>query len=320
MPPNVNGNVGNRMQNYGMTAMRNSSYVNRELNLSAQGWVGGLVSIANDMGFNRMNAEYGPDGKAIKTMDAWFGRVIRGGQGYSAPIFQAVTENGKVVNKVAYTAVDSAEKAAEMWSKHIKEAVNKTEGIEKMMARGRAFIHGYTGAPTSGVNKLLAATGGASKLIAPGFMLFGAAGDFKEGYRQGGVMGGAASAVGGIIKTKAMMEIGRAALMNPLVGGIGALTIGGTIYSAHKIFSVTNEGSNYLKMGRMEGISWNRGSTPGMGGGMAATIRGRALAAMENSRFNAMRSLGNESYMITAPRSRYANSTTIMSQAPMLSY
>lgn len=321
MPPNTQGNIRSSLRNFGVTGMQNSSFVNRELTLTSQGWLGNLVSVANDFGLNRMVSEYGPDGKSTaKTIDSFFGRVIRGGQGYAVPTFQAVKENGKVINKVVWSTVDSLDNAAQAWSNHIKEAAQKTEGFDRYVAKARLKIHGLTGAPTSGVNKALAAAGGASKLFGPGLMLFGAVGDFKEGYREGGVVGGAVGAGMGIVKTKAMMEFGRAMLMNPLAGSIGALTIGGTIYSAHKMFSVSNQNANYIRMGRMQGLSFNSGNTPGMSGAMSSTIRGRALSAMENSRFNAMRSLGNESYMISAPRSRYANSTMISSQTPMLSY
>ena len=70
----------------------------------------------------------------------------------------------------------------------------------------------------------------------------------------------------------------------------------------------------------MQGLSWSRGATPGMDSQQANTIRQRSLMAMQNSRFNAMRAMGNESYMMSAPRSRYANSTAITGQTPMLSY
>jgi hypothetical protein len=111
-----------------------------------------------------------------------------------------------------------------------------------------------------------------------------------------------------------------ATLAHPLLMLGGASLMMASYKVGHGIFDVRTRGNNYLKMGRAGGLSWNTGSTPGMDSQVASTMRGRALMSMENSRFNAMKSLGNESYMMTSPSARYANSTQLGSQQPMLAY
>jgi hypothetical protein len=57
-----------------------------------------------------------------------------------------------------------------------------------------------------------------------------------------------------------------------------------------------------------------------MSSSIGASVRQRAINAMENSRFNAMKAIGNESYMMSAPKARYSGSTAIYGTSSMLSY
>jgi hypothetical protein len=109
-------------------------------------------------------------------------------------------------------------------------------------------------------------------------------------------------------------------LLNP-VAGLALASAGGVLaYTAFKVFDVRNKGVQYLRSGRMGKVSWATGNTPGMSSSIGATHRQRAMNSMNSSRFNAMKAIGNESYMMNTPKSRYSNSTAMNNTAPMLSY
>jgi len=176
------------------------------------------------------------------------------------------------------------------------------------------------GGADSRVNQTIARLGGMGTIFPVAMMGMTAVSDFREGYRHGGIAGGLAGAAKGIATGWVVNKLLATALLNPVAAVVTGAALAATAYTAHKIFDVRNQGSNFLRQGRMQGMSWAKGPTAGMNGAMTNTIRQRGLSAMESSRFNAMRAMGNESYMISAPKSRYANSTAIHNVSPMLSY
>ena len=162
--------------------------------------------------------------------------------------------------------------------------------------------------------------GGLGSMIAPTMMGIGAISDFKEGYREGGLGRGAINTASGIIGGMVQNKVIASALLNPMAGLALASTGGVLAYTAFKVFDVRNKGAQYLRSGRMGKVSWASGNTPGMSSSIGATHRQRAMSSMNNSRFNAMKAIGNESYMMNTPKSRYSNSTAMNNTAPMLSY
>jgi len=294
--------------------LKNSSFVDRELRLTTRGIIGGLGSIANDFGMNRRITGYGAGGKPVYGVDSFFGSVTRGGNGYIHPLLDSP-------GKVKFGVSATLEEATAKWGQHIRDTAKNETGFMKLLTGTRAKLYeGIGGGDKGKLNQFLARAGGAGTLIAPTLTGVGAMMDFREGYRDGGVIGGAVGAATGYAKMAITNKIIAGALTNPVAGLVGAAALAGTMYSAYKIFDVRNQGNNYLKMGRMQGLSWSRGATPGMDSQQSNTIRQRSLMAMQNSRFNAMKAMGSESYMMSAPRSRYSNSTALVGQAPMLSY
>ena len=281
------------------------------MHLSSQGLIGGLASVANDFGLNRRIASYA-DKKASTYIDSWFGKSLSG-SGYVHPVEEA----GKVIWKSANT-LDAAERA---WSQHIATTAQNSTGIMGALTKSRSFIHGtILGGQGSMANKALTALGGAGTTIAPlmtaGFII----NDARNGYREGGVLGAAGGAATGYLQAALINKVISGVLLNPVAGLVGGGLLAATMYTSHKIFDVRNKGVEYLRMGRMQGLTWEKGPSPGMSGANIASMRQRSLNAMENSRFNAMKAIGNESYMMSAPKARYSNSTAINSIAPMLSY
>lgn len=283
-----------------------------ELNLTRQGFVGGLVSSANDFGLNRRLEAVAPGagGASEQAIDTFFGRVIgakgAGGSKYFHPVFEA---GGKEVrNRVA----DTLEDAVQGWEEYYANPANKGFGVNM----GRRLFNMFG----EGGKRFYTRVGGYSTLIAPVLMARSVLGNIREGYNEGGVPGALIGGFKGVAEGIVTNKIIGYALRHPIIGlGSAALMYGAYKYS-YGVFDVRTRGANYLRMGRTAGLSWANGGTPGMDSQMASTIRGRALMAMENSRFNAMKTLGGESYMMSSPKTRYANSTAIYNTAPMLSY
>jgi hypothetical protein len=292
----------------------NSSFIERELDLTTRGFVAGIGSIANDLGLNRRISAYGADGTPSSFIDTFFGTTIRGGSGYAHPLMDEA-------GRVAWTTASDINAATAGWGRHIEESFQKSTGIMKHLTGARrALYNGIGGGADGSINKMLTRLGGAGTLVAPVLMGVTAISDFRQGYKKGGVFGGVASAGKGIVAGWITNKIVAAALLNPVTSLVAGGAIAAAAYATYKIFDVRNQGNNYLRQRQMQGPSWKTGPSAGMNSAMGNTIRQRSMHAMENSRFNAMRSMGNESYMITAPKSRYANSTSIHSTAPMLSY
>jgi hypothetical protein len=282
----------------------------RELKLTRQGLVGGLISSANDFGLHSRVLDTAA-GTAEQHINTYFGRVIgtAGGDGparYFHPVFEAGAKETR--NAV----VDSVDDAVKGWERYYSDPANKGA----MSSIGRRAFETFG----EGGKKFYARVGGYSNLIAPAITLNAAFRSAREGYHEGGVLGGLVGGVKGVGEGIVHNKIMGYALRHPILGATSAALMYGAYKFTYGMFDVRTRGSNYLKMGRTTGLSWANGGTPGMDSQMASTIRGRALMSMENSRFNAMKTLGSESYMMNTPRARYANSTAIHNTAPMLSY
>jgi len=290
----------------------NSGFVQEELDLTTRGFFAGIGSVINDFGFNRRTGSFDTSGKPDSFIDSLFGKALKQ-DGYVHPVFRAEEATWRVASNL-----DDAYKG---WKDFVKTSYDNSSGITKLFQGVR--YHGFKILDSVGdgwLNKQLVKAGGFSTIIAPALMAHGALGDFKEGYRRGGLIGGAFKTVTGLISGLVQNKVIAGILLNPATGLLGAGITAAAGYTAFKIFDVRNKGAEYIRSGRMGGLSWNRGPTPGMSGSMAATARQRGLNAMNNSRFNAMKAMGNESYMMNAPKSRYANSTAIHGITPVLSY
>ena len=300
----VNRNRGSRIYN--------SSFVQNELDLTTRGFFAGIGSVINDFGFNRRTGSFDTSGAPDSFIDSLFGKALKQ-DGYVHPVFRAEEATWKIANNL--------QDAYQGWKDYINTSYQNSSGIGKLFQGVR--YHGFKILDSVGdgwLNKQLVKAGGFSTVIAPALMAHGALGDFKEGYRRGGLIGGALKTVTGLISGLVQNKVIAGILLNPMTGLLGAGITAAAGYAAFKIFDVRNEGANYIRSGRMGGLSWNRGPTPGMSGSMAATARQRALNSMNNSKFNAMKAMGNESYMMNVPKSRYANSTGIHGITPVLSY
>jgi hypothetical protein len=300
----VNRNRGSRIYN--------SAFVQEELDLTTRGFFAGIGSVINDFGFNRRTGSFDTSGKPDSFIDSLFGKALKQ-DGYVHPVFRKEEAYWRIA-----TNLDDAYQG---WKSYINASYQNSSGLSKLFQGVR--YHSFKALDSVGggwLNKQLVKAGGFSTLIAPALMAQGGLSDFKEGYRRGGLVGGAFKTVTGLVSGLVQNKVIAGILLNPGTGLLGAGITAAAGYTAFKIFDVRNKGADYIRSGRMGGLSWNRGPTPGMSGSMAATARQRALNSMENSKFNAMKAMGNESYMMNAPRSRYANSTAIHGITPVLSY
>jgi len=300
----INRNTGSRIYN--------SGFIQGELDLTTRGFFAGIGSVINDFGLNRRISGFDQSGKASGFLDSFFGKAL-GSTGYVHPVYRAEEAFWQVANNL--------DDAYQGWKNYISTSASRSSGIAK-------FFHGarYSGfklldsVGDGWLNKQLVKMGGLSTMIAPALMGYGAIGDFKSGYRTGGVLGGIGNTALGITTGLVQNKVIAGALLNPAIGLTGGAVAAAAGYTAFKVFDVRNKGAQYMRSGRMGGISWNRGPTPGMSSSMGASVRQRAINAMENSRFSAMKAIGNESYMMSAPKARYSSSTAIYGTSSMLSY
>jgi hypothetical protein len=290
----------------------NVDVVDRQLDLTTRGIAGTVSSVINDYGLNRRALEGGGH------VDTLFGKGIRvagrrvswASAEYAAPVFNAAEKEAK------WAMFKTAEEAAESWADEIEGRAAQGGTVNKI----RHGFYKALGGRGSEANKMMTKVGGFGTVLPVAFNAIGVAVGASQGYREGGVGGAMLGGAKGLVTNAVHGQMIGAALSHPLLMLGGASLMMASYKVGHGIFDVRTRGNNYLKMGRSGGLSWNTGSTPGMDSQVASTMRGRALMSMENSRFNAMKSLGNESYMMTAPSARYGNSTQIGSQQPMLAY
>jgi hypothetical protein len=300
----INRNTGSRIYN--------NRFIQGELDLTTRGFFAGIGSVINDFGLNRRIGGFDPSGKPSSFLDSFFGKAL-GTSGYVHPVYRADEAFWQVANNL--------DDAYQGWKNYITTSHSRSTGIAKFFHGAR--YHGFKLLDSVGdgwLNKQLVKAGGLSTMIAPALMGYGAIGDFKSGYRQSGVLGGIGNTALGIATGLVQNKVIAGALLNPTIGLTGGAVAAAAGYTAFKVFDVRNKGADYIRSGRMGGISWNRGPTPGMSSSIGASVRQRAINAMENSRFNAMKAIGNESYMMSAPKARYSGSTAIYGTSSMLSY
>ncbi len=294
-----------------------------ELELTTQGLAGGLSSTINDFGHNRLVSADSTPGNT-KYFNAWMGRAKQGAdEGYTSPVFRGKDmEAAWRIN----TGKNALNESMEGWDSYINQTADAGGWFA---ARRKQVWNALKGGEVNGTrsfgagNKFLAAAGGMGAMLAPGIAAISALSDAREGYRQGGFTGALTGMVGGYVKGAILGKTIGFALRNPILGLAGAAGLSAAAYGSYKVFDAANQGNSYLRAKRVQrtmGSSWARGPSPAMTGSTAMTMRQRSLMAMENSKFNTMKTLGSESYMINAPRSRYANSTSIGNHTPMLSY
>ena len=305
------GGQVNATRNRG-SSIYNNAFIQGELDLTTRGFVAGIGSVINDFGLNRRIGSFDSAGKPSTFIDSFFGKSL-GSTGYVHPVYRT----GEAFWQVSSTLDD----AYSAWKSYIQESYSKSTGLMRFAQGARYSAFKLLDNVGDGwINKQLVRMGGLSTMIAPTLMGIGAVRYFRSGYREGGLVGATMAASTGIVGGMIQNKVIAAALLNPMYTlGVGALT-GAAAYTAFKVFDVRNKGAQYLRSGRMGKVSWAGGNTPGMSSSIGATVRMRAINAMENSRFNTMRAIGNESYGMSAPKARYSGSTSLYGVAPMLTY
>jgi hypothetical protein len=275
-----------------------SSFIENELELTTRGIAGSMSSVINDFGLNRRTGVNGTH------FNAHFGREWSRTSGrsgnksiYTAPM--AVNGQHAVWQKGL-----TKREMYEAWDKHILES----KGLGTTFRR---YSYQALGGKYSLANKFLASSGGAGTLFPVGVSLYFASRDAIDGYRKDGIFGAITGAVKGYVTAAITNRIIGGILMNPGRGLIGAGVLLGAGYVGHKVFDVRNEGNARLQMGRMNMTSWRRGPSSSMISANVQAQKHRSITAIENSKYSSVRGMGNEAYMVTSPRSRYAGSTNI---------
>jgi len=282
-----------------------ASFIENELELTTKGLAGAMSSVINDWGFNR---RMGADGSHF---NAHFGRrwSRNGGfrqNNYVAPVVQQGSETvwrRGLSKKELYTA----------WDDYIMNSQGFGTGTRRVAYRA-------LGGKGSSVNKFLAIGGGFSTILPPAVSLYFASQDAMEGYKKDGIVGGLIGAAKGYVSMAIVNRIIGSALMNPLRATVAGGLLIGAGYAGNRVLGVLNDGNDYLKMGKMNLVSWKRGPGSAMISSNAQMQKQRSIAAVENSRYSSMRGLGNEAYMATAPRGRYGNNTILSNTHSMISY
>ncbi len=273
-----------------------SGFIESELALTTRGLAGSISSVINDFGLNRRQLEGGG------FLNTRWGKewTAKGVKGFVAP------------GKDGWKRVDGKKELYESWEKHIT-------GDKSPFGKLRNLAYKSLGGKDSSANRWLARMGGFSTLLPAGIALYFAAKDAKKGYEENGILGGVLGAVKGYATSAITNRIIGSALMNPVKGVAAAAVLGGVAYTAHKVFDVRTQGNVYMQS-KKESTSWMRAPGLTIASSTVATMRQRAISAIENSKYSSMKSLGSEAYMITAPRSRYASNTMMGNTSPMMSY
>jgi hypothetical protein len=295
-----------------------------------------MVSTINDFGVNRRIQVDATGAATGRNLDTIWGREYSYGRGrgrYVAPVGEATARiGGRTRADVGWRTVDSADELYGAWDRFIRqggEGPNATAfGRMRMGAYnffgGGAHTVDATGRIATGemsaLNRVFARAGGVGTMLPAGIALYFAGKDAHKGYQENGVFGAITGAAKGYATGALGSRIVGMSLMNPLTSGLGWGAVGAAAYTGYKTFAVRNEGNEIMRSKKMSLSGWQRGPTQAFTSSTAMTMRGRSMMAMENSRFNAMKALGNEAYLATAPKSRYANSTSIGNSAPVLSY
>lgn len=290
------GSALGKIPNIMSVASSRGGFIERELELTTKGLAGSMSSVINEWGFNRRESATGG------TIDTRWGRAwtAKGLGKYVAP-----AEEG-------WIRVAGKRELYTQWDDYITNSRAVGAGV-------RRFAYGLLGGKNSSANRWLARMGGFGTVLPTGIALYFAGKDAVEGYHENGILGGVSGAAQGYLKAAVANRIIGGALLNPLVGIMGLGALGAAGYAGKRIFEVMTEGNLYLQNNRQR-TSWTTNVSMSIASSTVATMRQRAIAAIENSKYSSMKSLGNEAYMITSPRSRYASNTIMGNSSPMMSY
>jgi hypothetical protein len=124
---------------------------------------------------------------------------------------------------------------------------------------------------------------------------------------------GAANVATGLVAARVMSAV----VGNPYAVA-GLATVGGAYMLARSTINAVNQGNMYRSVRGAHELSGHASGS--MHTRPAATMRQRALASINNSQFNAMRSLGNEASFMRSPRSRYGDTSQGPVPRPILGY
>ena len=211
--------------------------INRELNLTRGGLVGNLMSAANDFGLNRKVLQTA-QGEAEQHIDVLFGRVIGAAGADGKKYFHPVFEAGKSEARVA--VVNSVEESVEGWKAYYADPDNK--GF--MTGMGRRIFNMFG----EGGQKMYAKIGGASQAIGPLALAYFTLGGIREGYREGGILGGLGGGIRSIGEQLVTNKLIGTAIRHPLLTlGAGALMYGSFRFT-YGMFDVRTRGANYQRM------------------------------------------------------------------------
>ena len=290
------GSTLGKVPNIMSVASSRGGFIERELELTTKGLAGSMSSIINEWGFNRRESATGG------TIDTKWGRAwtTKGLGRYVAP-----AEEG-------WMRVSGKRELYTQWDDYITNSKAFGSGA-------RRFAYGLLGGKNSSANRWLARMGGFGTVLPTGIALYFAGKDAVEGYHENGIIGGVTGAAQGYLKAAVANRIIGSALLNPGVGITGLAALAAVGYGSKRMFEVMTEGNLYLQNNRQR-TSWTTNASMSIASSTVATMRQRAIAAIENSKYSSMKSLGNEAYMITSPRSRYASNTIMGNSSPMMSY
>lgn len=293
-----------------------NSFLKSQIDLTRGGWASNFKSIANDFNLRAYDPLTGDT-----PLRAFGARILEDEANAGRYAYPVLLEGRTVWSTTAASGDEGVKAAVEGWKNFAAEDLKASKGpVGNFLWHKTLRDKMLKSEKMSVVNQFLARLGGAEHLIAPGFMFYSLYSGAKDGYREDGALGAVTGATSSLLLSMGQNYLIGAALGNPvaaaaILGGGGAL-----LYSSYKIFDVKNQGNQYLKQGRMGGLSWNSGPTPGMSSQLNNTIRQRGIQAIEASRFNSMKALGNESYMYSSPLARYSNPAALNRLTPLSMY
>ena len=263
-----------------ITAAANSQFVQRDL---ARGSGGGLIA-----GMGSFSSNLG------------FQSTRLAGTNHQTAVFMNRIVNRQMFGQNAQFVTSEGQLA-----KSLKDAMGKSDIRNTAINRGmyRVGLKGY---------------GSAFGFLGPALVGLQGVGGYLSSREQGhGVVrsigAGAANVATGLVATRVMSAV----LRNPYAA-VGLATVGGAYMLARSTINAVNQGNMYRSVRGAHELSGHASGS--MHTRPAATMRQRALASINNSQFNAMRSLGNEASFMRSPRSRYGDTSQGPVPRPILGY
>lgn len=273
---------------FNLNGIPGSSLINHELNATmGRSLLSDLGSFASNLGFHRKVIS-GPNGASV-TATAFGNRIL----------------NSKGVGFNWLSGSDG------VWSGHstLDAAVTSNKGAGSLGA-----LMGKNASKTTGVfgalNKARYASGGYG--LGGAFAAYTAYSSAAEEYSASGSMissmGAGAMGLGKSLVQNKMIAV---AIRNPWIFAPAAAGLG-----AYAVMDSYSAGNRYLRQTRLHEMNGNVSAASQSQ--QAYTMRQRSMMAMENSRFGAMRALGNEAMPMHMPKARYSNSN--YNDSPILGY